>query len=509
MVHKLSALLVAGWIIWLMTGVSGQYYASPGMAMGPMGGMGGMSPYGGYHVARRRRHRSLFQRMTGRGRRYKYYLRPNSYGMYGRGMASPYGMPNSYGMTSTHMTPYGMGSPGMVSPYGMGAATGYASMPGGFRSTSVTMSTGMGMNPMNPMMNSMNPMMNSMTGLMNNPYMSSSALAQACRSQDTLGLRTVQCAYMSPHDIHYCFAHAQDPMLAALVRKCKGAFTKNPYQMAAHAVELILANKPMAFGHLVSRGTCAMLGHFELNLMLKSAVLSRSPNTFAFVDYILSTCRVPTATLAAFQTQALMTGDVASSTRLQRAAMYPVNLDAAPRIIYLASGRVINLMHNSALAMLNGRDMANFGKIGHLCRNLRPQHLTNPLFSVELLGEMNENCFRNLRPRIFFFMSADMIKRFRWWRSATPHQIKMIPPGPPIQAVPFYQLGMHTYLNSQDHYHPCSGINKVQRISIQLNRKVARAFYDRCRASGAASLRVSVALLAALIGGYLTAAFLF
>jgi hypothetical protein len=431
--------------LWLASGI--QAYMMPGMSMGmgmPVGG--GMSPYGmngygGYRVYRKRRHRNLFQRITGTGRRYKYYMRPGMPGMMpGMGMGMPMG--GIAGMSSSMM----IGSPGMISSGGM-------MTPGAYGTTK--------------------------------NMMSSSTLSQACRARDTLTLRHVNCPYMNSFDVHKCINGANDPFVTALVRKCKGFFTKNPYQLSAYGMELILSNKPMAFGYLVTRSTCSMLGSYELGLLIKTAVLAKTVNTFSFVDYILNTCHVPVGQLAWLQTKALMVGDLSTATRLQRAATFPSyrTWHQTPNIVYLPSGRSISLRNNAALTTFNGRDMSAFGRIGSVCAYLRAEQLTHPMFPIELLSEMNENCFRHLRPKVFFYFTADMIKRFRWWRSATPKQIRFILPGPPIQSVPMYLLGMHNYINKLDRKHPCAGISKVQRMSIQMNPKLVRAFYDRCRAA--------------------------
>lgn len=442
----------------------------PGMspAMNPMMGppMGGMlnpmDPYG-YHVARRRRHRSLFQRLTGTGRRYNYYIRPNSY--------------------MSGSMPMGMGLTG--SPMGMGTSVTSISVSGGVPSMG-----GMGMS-------------SSMFGKdYSNTVRSASALTHACRSNDTNTLRHVSCPYMSQHDLHYCYTRASDSFLAALVRKCKGVFTGNPYQMTAYGVELILANKTMPFGEILTHNTCLMLGSYEMKTLLKTAILSRTTNSFAFVDHILNTCDVPVYLMARLQTLALMHGDMSVAMRLQRASMYPVNHHYPQNIIYVPSGLMIQLTHDSALSQLNGRDMAVFGKIGRVCALLRPEHLTHPLFNAELLSEMNENCFRHLKPRLFWYMTSDMIKRFRYWRSATPQQLYMVPIGRPIQAVPFYLLGQHPYINKLDRSHPCAGITKTQRISIQMEPKTARAFYERCRASNAMAIKASATLLISALFAY-------
>lgn len=426
----------------------------PGMPMNPMMGMNPM----GMQVYRKRRHRNWFQRMTGTGQRYNYYMRP------GMGMMSP-------------MMP------------GMGMS-------------SMTMST---MHPMTPMMmgGTANVALKSGVGRSKRNVMSSSTLAHACRARSTLALRYVNCPYMTAFDVNHCINSSTDAFVTALVKKCKGFFTKNPYQMAAYAMELILANKPMAFGYLVTQGTCSMMGRYELDLMLKTAVLARTANTFAFVDYILNTCNVSIGQLAWLQTQALMAGDLPTATRLQRAATFPTarQLDSQPNLVYLPSGRVISLRNNAALTVLNGRDMSTFGKIGRLCSYLRAEHLTHPLFPIELLSEMNENCFHHLKPKLFFYFTADMIKRLRWWKLATPLQMRMILPGPPIQSVPFYLLGQHNYINKLDRKHPCAGISKIQRMSIQMQPKLARAFYERCRAaaSSASSIGLSTTAIVSLL----------
>lgn len=467
-------------------------YMSP-MMMSPMGGPGAMlnpmNPYG-YHVQRRRRHRNIFQRLTGTGRRYNYSIRPNSYmsGMYprmgmGMGMASPMGMGMSSPMGiggvrtttvgySTGMSPMGMGSVGMSSMgMGMPAATAMA-MGGGMKN-------------------------------FRNAVRTDSALSHACRSNDTNSLRHVSCPYMNQRDLHYCFTRASDSFLSALVKKCKGVFTSNPYQLTAYGVEMILANKTMPFGSLVTRNTCLMLGSYEKKTLLKTAILARTPNSYAFVDHILNTCKVPLYLLANLQSVALVSGDMQVTMRLQRASMYPVSHHHVQRVFYAPSGRIINLRFDGALSVMSGRDMGMFGKIGKSCSMLRPEHITHPLFNPELLSEMSENCFRHLRPRLFWYMTSDMIKRFRWWKSAKPSQIHWIPIGKPIQAVPFFILGQHPYINKLDRSHPCAGITKTQRISIMMEPKTARAFFERCRASSAFAVKASASLLISALLAYL------
>jgi hypothetical protein len=467
--------------------------------MSPMPMMGGpgqmMNPYNpyGYHVKRKRRHRNIFQRLTGTGRRYKYKVRPNSMlsGMGGYG--SPYGGFGGYG---------GMhgGYGAMHGGYGMSPIGGSYGM--GIHHTSHIgggLGMGMGMSPLGGIHHM------GFSGLgkgIKNSVRTTSALAHACRSNDTNSLRHVNCPYMSQHDINYCITRASEPFLLALVRKCKGVFTGNPYQMAAYGVELILANKPMPFGSVITRNTCSMMGYYEKKLLLKSAILSRTKNSYAFVDYVLNTCRIPLSMTAKLQTISLMGGDMAIALRLQRASMYPANPHTHQRIVYNPSGRIVNLGHDGALSALTGRDMAMFGKIGRACSYLRPEHLTHPLFNPELMSEMNENCFRNLRPRIFWYLTSDMIKRFRWWRSATPSQIRMIPLGKPIQAVPFFLLGPHVYVNKLDRYHPCKGITKTQRISIQMEPRTAKAFYERCRASNATAIKASASIILSALLAY-------
>lgn len=483
MMHQQVKLLLIATTTLLALLQSTSAYMSPMMPMAPMGGvLNPMNPYG-YHVARKRRHRNIFQRITGTGRRYKYYVRPNSY--------------MSRGMGMNPMNPVGMGGMSMMPS------------PMGIHTTSYGMST-MGMNPMGMGMNSMsmggmNPMGMGMGGTKDfkNTVRSASALSHACRSNDTNTLRHVSCPYMSHHDLHYCFTRASDPFLNALVRKCKGVFTSNPYQLAAFGVEMILANKPMPFGSIVTRSTCAMMGAYEKQTLLKTAILSRTQNSYAFVDHILNTCNVPLNIMAHFQTLALTTGDMSVSMRMQRAAMYPTNPYSRQKIIYAPSGRIINLLNDGALSLMTGRDMAMFGKIGRTCSSLRPEHLTHPMFNAELLNQMNENCFKHLKPRIFWYMSSDTIKRFRWWRSATPAQIRMIPMGKPIQAVPFFLLGQHAYVNKLDRYHPCAGITKSQRISIQMEPKTARAFYERCKASNAMAVKASATMIISALIAYL------
>lgn len=457
-------------------------YMSP--MMSPMGGPGmlnPMNPYG-YHVARRRRHRNIFQRMTGTGRRYKYYIRPNSYmpgmGMYG-GMANP-------------MMGRSMMGPAMMSPVAATTAvrTYGVGMPGlGVTRTFATTIGAPGLGIAAPQ-------------TIKNAIRSTSALSHACRSNDSNSLRYVNCPYMSQHDLHYCFTRASDPFLTALVKKCKGVFTSNQYQMTAYGVEMILANKTMPFGKIITRNTCLMLGTYEKRTLLKTAIISRTPNSYAFVDHILNTCHVPTILLSNLQSLALMTGEMSVAMRLQRAAMFPSSIHHVQKVFYAPSGRIVNLNFDGALTLLTGRDMSMFGKIGRACSLLRPEHITFPMFNAELLSGMNENCFRHLRPRLFWYMTSDMIKRFRWWRSATPAQIHWIPLGKPIQAVPFFLLGQHPYINKLDRMHPCAGITKSQRISIQMEPKTARAFYERCRASSAFAIKASVTLLISALLAY-------
>lgn len=437
----------------------------------PMGRMlNPMNPYG-YHVARKRRHRNIFQKITGTGRRYKYYVKPNSYmsGMPMRGA----GM-----MASPMMNPY------MMRPMG----------------TSVTSVRVGGISPMGVRMGA--GMMMAGKKAIKNTVRSASALSHACRTDDTNSLRHVSCPYMTQKDLHYCFTRASEPFLDALVRKCKGVFTSNPFQMAAYGVELILANKPMPFGTIVTRNTCLMMGTYEKKILLKTAIISRTQNSYAFVDYILTTCNIPLFMMAKLQTRALIGGDMSVAMRLQRASMYPINQYYPQSIVYAPSGKIIRLSKDGALSTMNGRDMAMFGMIGRVCSYLRPEHITHPLFNPELLNQMNENCFRYLKPRLFWYMTSDMVKRFRWWRSATPAQIRWVPLGKPIQAVPFYLLGQHPYINKLDRYHPCAGITKTQRISVQMEPKTARAFYERCRASSATAIKASVTILISAILTY-------
>lgn len=468
-------------------------YMSP-MPMSPMMGGGMMNPMNpyGYHVARKRRHRNFFQRLTGTGRRYKYYVRPNSYmhGMPGSPMMNPMGSA-SYHATSYGMHPMGMGGMHAVtSPMGvggMGASVTTVSVNG------AVPGVGLGMGGFH---SHMSPMIG-MSGIkdVHNTVRSASALSHACRSNNTNTLRHVSCPYMTQHDLHYCFTRASEPFLSALVRKCKGVFTSNPYQMAAYGVELILANKSMPFGSIFTRNTCLMMGAYEKKVLLKTAIMSRTQNSYAFVDHILNVCNIPLYMISRLQTVALISGDMSVAMRLQRAAMYPAHHHHVQQVVYVPSGRAIYLANGSALANLNGRDMTMFGKIGRVCSLLRPEHITHPLFNPELLSEMSENCFKHLKPRLFWYMTSDMIKRFRWWRSAKPEQIHWVPIGKPIQAVPFFLLGEHPYVNKLDRNHPCAGITKTHRISIQMEPKTARAFYERCRASSAMAIKASATLI--------------
>ena len=454
--HLKIVLAAAAFAIAYMQSTSA--YMNPGMT--PIG-MNPMNPYG-YHVARKRRHRNFFQRLTGTGRRYKYYVKPNSY---------------MTGMNPMYRTP-GM----MMNPVGTTTVMN--------TTASYGMGTGMGIGNKMGM------------GMTRNGVRSTSALSHACRSDDTNSLRQVNCPYMSQHDLHYCFTRASDPFLTALVNKCKGIFTSNPYQMAAYGVELILANKSMPFGKIITRSTCKMLGSYELKTLLRTAIVSHTPDSYAFVDYILNTCHIPTYLLTKFQGISLMTGEMSVAMRLQHAAMYPVSHRHVQMVFFTPSGRAIDLSHDGALALMTGRDMAMFGKIGRGCSQLRPEHITHPLFNSELLSEMSENCFKHLSPRLFWYMTSDMIKRFRWWRSATPAQMRWIPLGKPMQAVPFFLLGQHAYVNKLDRHHPCAGITKTQRISVQMEPKTARAFYERCRASSAFAVKASLSVLISAMVGY-------
>jgi hypothetical protein len=472
----------------------------------PMAGYSNpMSPYSpmnpsGYHIVKKRRHRGLLQRVFNVGPKYRYKVQPNYYrsGMYGTGMGMSMGMGmgGMPGMSPMGMPPMGMSSMGM-SPMGMSPM-----------GTSYYHQSSYGMGPSSIYGSSYPANTYGSTGVYN-PYGTVSALATACRSQDNNSLRSVNCGALIPNDLSLCFNIAIDPLLTGLVRKCKSVLTANRYQLAAHAVELILADKPMAFGHLVTRGTCGTLGPLELDLILKAAVMSRTVDTFSYVDYLLTTCRVPVPLIIKYQTKALLVGNTATAMRLQYAALYPAPVDQRPTTVYLPSGRIINLNLNNALAMLTGRDMAALGKVGKLCSWIRPEHLTNPLFPSDLLSEMNENCFSSLRPQIFFFFTNRMIRRLRWWRSATPLQLHSIMIGPPIQSVPFYLLGLHTYVNALDRLHPCAGISKIQRASIMMNKESARAYWERCRVNGAFSARASVMLLALLGAAYLFQALFF
>ena len=425
----------------------------PGMMLNPM------NPYG-YHVEKKRRHRNLFQRITGTGRRYKYSIKTNT---------------NKYGMNPM----------GIASPMGVGVGT-------------ATIGFGSGMSPMGMGAMKAGGLMGAPMGIGNNirnNIRSDSALSHACRSNDTNSLRHVSCPYMDQHDLHYCFARASDSFLSTLVKKCKGVFTSNPYQLAAFGVDLIISDKTMPFGSIVTRNTCLMLGSYEKKTLLKTAILSRTSNSYAFVDHILNTCNVPVYLLANLQSLALVSGEMSVAMRLQRASMYPVSQNHVQRLFYAPSGRIINLHLDSALSVMTGRDMSMFGKIGKVCTMLRPEHITHPLFNPELLSEMNENCFSKLRPRLFWYMTSDMIKRFRWWNSAKPSQIHWIPLGKPIQAVPYFILGQHPYINKLDRYHPCAGITKTQRISIMMEPKTAKAFFERCRASSAFAIKASASLI--------------
>lgn len=456
-----------------------QAYMTPMVGPAPM--LNPNNPYG-YHVQRKKRHRTLFQRVTGTGRRYKYKVKPNSslsgmrppvmgmpgVGM-GVGMASPMGM--GVGMASPMRMGIGMASPmgvpGMGSPLGMASAV----IGGGITN-------------------------------LKNDIRTDSVLPRACRSNDINSLRQVSCPYMDQQDLHYCINRATDPFLSALVKKCKGFFTSNPFQLAAFGVELILANKAMPFGYLVTRNTCLMLGTYEKKTLLKTAIISRSTNSYAFVDHMLNTCHIPIHLIAGVQSLALVSGDLQVAMRLQRASMYPSNSNQEQKVFYAPSGRIINLNYDDALSKITGRDMSMFGAIGRGCSKLRPQHITHPLFNPELLSEMSENCFRHMRPRLFWYMTSDMIKRFRWWRSAKPSQIHWIPIGKPIQAVPYFLLGQHTYINKLDRSHPCAGITKTQKISIMMEPKTARAFYERCRASSAFAVKASASVLISAVFVY-------
>ena len=159
----------------------------------------------------------------------------------------------------------------------------------------------------------------------------------------------------------------------------------------------------------------------------------------------------------------------------------------------------------NVLAQLSPQQAGHFGLLSEGCMALTEAHLRQPGVSAEVVGSLPLECFRRIPPQAFSGLTAPMAARITWWSFVTRDQIRYVPTGEVIRAVPFDQLGRGRQRDREDREHPCWTITRDQLRSIKKSSQAYREYKRRCIRSAAAGNAASAGLMfsVAILSAYM------
>lgn len=149
------------------------------------------------------------------------------------------------------------------------------------------------------------------------------------------------------------------------------------------------------------------------------------------------------------------------------------------------------------LAQLNPIQARRFGLLCDACMGLTEAHFKQPGVSSLVVANLPLSCFTKIPPQAFAGLNARMVSKIRWWPFVSRYQIKYLPAGDVIRALPFDQLGPGRQRDKEDRIHPCWTITHDQLRSIRKSSHVKREYDRRCVRSAAPTLNTSLTLMGA------------
>lgn len=147
------------------------------------------------------------------------------------------------------------------------------------------------------------------------------------------------------------------------------------------------------------------------------------------------------------------------------------------------------------LAQLNPIQARRFGLLCDACMGLTEAHFKQPGVSSLVVANLPLSCFTKIPPQAFAGFNARMVAKIRWWPFVSRYQIKYLPAGDVIRALPFDQLGPGRQKDKEDRIHPCWTITHDQLRSIRKSSHVKREYDRRCVRSAAPTLNTPLALM--------------
>lgn len=153
------------------------------------------------------------------------------------------------------------------------------------------------------------------------------------------------------------------------------------------------------------------------------------------------------------------------------------------------------------LTRLTPAQARQFGLLSDGCMALNEMHFKQPGLASDTVGSLPLACFQKIPPPAFAGLNAQMTAKIHWWPFVSRDQIRFVPPGDPIRAVPFDQLGLGRQRDREDREHPCWTITPDQLRAIRKSSKALREYRRRCIRSAAPPTASSPSTLGALAVG--------
>lgn len=160
------------------------------------------------------------------------------------------------------------------------------------------------------------------------------------------------------------------------------------------------------------------------------------------------------------------------------------------------------------LTRITPKQARRFGLLSNGCLALNEAHFRQPGLSSDVVGNLPLRCFQQIPPPAFAGLSPRMIAKIRWWPFVSRDQIRYVPAGDAIRAVPFDQLGRGRQRDREDREHPCWTITKDQLRSIRKSPRANAEYKRRCVRS-AAPVSATTSTSVVLAGSFFVCAALF
>lgn len=312
-----------------------------------------------------------------------------------------------------------------------------------------------------------------------------------CDTGDIYNILHANCDEFDGYAMRHCLRqYRMDPIIAKLVQRCPFRLPSNRHfrrRFDDYAERLVNTNMSATFRALIGDGRCSELTE-QGRIRLRMAI-DRSPSAPAFMAAYQQSC----APLGLGARTVGIAGPGIPVAQVYRGAHGGHGIAAGALVPSPAWSGPVEFINEvqvrqdfTILTRISPNQAPRFGLLNTACRGLTEAHFRQPGVSADTVANLPVQCFRQIPPPAFAGMTAIMVAKTINWPYATPEQIKFVRTGDPIRAVPFDQLGLGRQYSRWDRFHPCHGVTREQRRSINRSLRARREFYRRCLHSGAA-----------------------